>query len=449
MEANKDNRHVTGATELSEVKLLMNNADPDLCRSKEDTRRLVHELEIKLKMQDAALVSAREELEFSGNKYAEDIVNTVREPLVVLNSHLKILTANCSFYGTFKVTPEDTVGNFIYDLGNRQWDIPKLRVLFEEILPHETVITDYEVEHDFPNIGLRVILLNAREIFRGNIGEHVILLAMEDITERRQAADALIAKGQELQELNSSLEVRIDTAVDELRQKDQLLIQKYRQALMGEMITNIAHQWRQPLNNLGLVIQQMPLYFEAGEFNKEFMEETTEKSMELILSMSRIIDDFRTFFRTDQEEATFGVKQVIERTVSLIEKSFEDQKIGIVIHTEGDPVITGYPNEFAQVLLNILMNARDALVIDEVSDALISINGFWEGELAVVTITDNAAGIADKIINKLFNPYFTTKGPDKGTGIGLFMSKTIIEKNMGGRLTVRNTGSGAEFRIEV
>jgi diguanylate cyclase (GGDEF)-like protein/PAS domain S-box-containing protein len=119
-------------------------------------------------------------------EYAENIVETVREPLVVLDSNLKILTANLSFYDTFKVTPEETIGNFIYDLGNRQWDIPKLRVLIEEILPHDTVFNSYEVEHDFLDIGHKIILLNARQIFRKNIGSHIILLAMEDITERKQ-----------------------------------------------------------------------------------------------------------------------------------------------------------------------------------------------------------------------------------------------------------------------
>jgi diguanylate cyclase (GGDEF)-like protein len=117
---------------------------------------------------------------------AENIVETVREPLVVLNSDLKIIIANVSFYETFKVTPEETVGKFIYDLGNRQWDIPKLRVLFEEILPKNTVFNGYEVEHDFPGIGRKTILLNARQIFRKKIGSHIILLAMEDITSRKE-----------------------------------------------------------------------------------------------------------------------------------------------------------------------------------------------------------------------------------------------------------------------
>jgi signal transduction histidine kinase len=140
---------------------------------------------------------------------------------------------------------------------------------------------------------------------------------------------------------------------------------------------------------------------------------------------------------------------VIARTIHLVEKNFLDQRISIDLRTKGDPMVSGYPNEYAQVLLNILSNARDALVEHNVSDAQILIHTFAEGGASVVTVTDNAGGIADEIIDRLFDPNFTTKGPDKGTGIGLFMSKTIIEKNMGGRLTVRNTGNGAEFRIEV
>jgi PAS domain S-box-containing protein len=119
-------------------------------------------------------------------EYAEDIVETVREPLLVLNSDLKILTANISFYSTFRVTPEETIGKFIYDLGDRQWDIPKLRVLLEEILLRHLVFYDYEVEHDFPAVGQKTILLNARQIFRKHFGSNIILLAMEDITVRKQ-----------------------------------------------------------------------------------------------------------------------------------------------------------------------------------------------------------------------------------------------------------------------
>ncbi|MDD2310524.1 MAG: ATP-binding protein [Desulfuromonadaceae bacterium] len=270
-----------------------------------------------------------------------------------------------------------------------------------------------------------------------------------DITERRRAEDALAEKRRELEEINSSLELRIAQALEELRQKDQILILRDRQALMGEMINNIAHQWRQPLNALGLMIQQLPIYYGSAEFNREFLEENTGKSMDLIMHMSRTIDDFRNFFRSDKQAVTFSANQVIARTLPLIEMSSQEQQIKITLDPEGDPIVNGYPNEYAQVLLNILMNARDALVEQKPGDALISIRTFVEEGKTVVTVSDNAGGIADDIIDKIFDPYFTTKGPDKGTGIGLFMSRNIIEKSMGGRLTAQNSGNGAEFRIEV
>ena len=152
-------------------------------------------------------------------EYAENIVETVRKPLVVLNSDLKILTANQSFYDTFRVKPEETIGNFVYDLGNRQWDIPKLRVLFEDILPHHTVFNGYEVEHDFPGIGRKIILLNCREIFRKNIGSHIILLAMEDITERKQLGD-------ELQNAHDNLEQIVHERTGELTRANVQLTQE-------------------------------------------------------------------------------------------------------------------------------------------------------------------------------------------------------------------------------
>jgi C4-dicarboxylate-specific signal transduction histidine kinase len=161
------------------------------------------------------------------------------------------------------------------------------------------------------------------------------------------------------------------------------------------------------------------------------------------------INDFMNFFRQDKEKVPFSVEQVIGKTVSFVEESYKTHNIHIALHTEGDLMITGYPNEYAQVLLNILMNARDALVERNIDAPRISLAAALLECKTVVTISDNAGGIAEKNLDKLFDPYFTTKEPGKGTGIGLFMSKIIIEKNMGGRLTARNTSEGAEFRIEV
>jgi PAS domain S-box-containing protein len=237
--------------------------------------------------------------------------------------------------------------------------------------------------------------------------------------------------------------------VEALREKEQMLIQQSRQAAMGEMIGNIAHQWRQPLNTLGLHAQKLGVFYGSPSFNKEFLDNSTAKTMEIIKHMSKTIDDFRDYFKPEKEKANFYVIEAINSTMSLLEGNFHIPKITVEFVERDNPVINGYQNEFAQVILNILNNARDAIIEREITDARVTIMICSENNCAVVTVADNAGGIPDEVINKVFDPYFTTKGPQVGTGIGLFMSKTIIEKNMGGRLSVRNTDSGAEFRIEV
>lgn len=276
---------------------------------------------------------------------------------------------------------------------------------------------------------------------------HQVELELQN-AELRQTREQLEKALDRYADLNATLEVRISEAVCELRRKDQELLLKTRQAVMGEMIDNIAHQWRQPLNALGINIQEAQLRYQTEQFSQEFFRGNVAKSLELIHYMSRTIDDFKNFFRLDKETVAFDVNLMIARTLSLIEKSFQDQKIEIALHSEGNLTVAGYPNEYCQVLLNILMNSRDALVANEVGKARISIRAFSDDGKVVVAVTDQGGGIAEEVMDRLFDPHFTTKGPELGTGVGLFMAKTIVE-NMGGRLMARNTGGGAEFRIEI
>jgi PAS domain S-box-containing protein len=448
MEIDKDKSLLTAAAKLrrrAEEGLRAKAAELHSPRTKEATQRLVHELEvhqIELEMQNAELSQAREDVVKALEKYTY-IYDFAPVGYFTLGRNGAISAVNLTGISLLGIGRTKLIGRrfglFVAD---------EARLLFADFLDKVFVSQGKEsCEVTLTKEGDHPLIVQIEAVAdTSGVECHIAVI---DITERRQVEDALTEKRRELEELNGSLEVRIVQAVDELRQKDQMLILQDRLAVMGEMINNIAHQWRQPLNTLGLVVQQVPHYYDSGELSGEFIKDTTAKAMELIQHMSRTIDDFRTFFRSDKEAVTFGVKQMIARTLALIEKSFNDQKICIALHPEGDPMANGYPNEYAQVLLNILMNARDVLVGHNVAAALISIRAFAEGGTSVVTITDNAGGIAEEIIDRLFDPYFTTKGPDKGTGIGLFMSKTIIEKNMGGRLTVRNTGSGAEFRIEV
>jgi signal transduction histidine kinase len=165
--------------------------------------------------------------------------------------------------------------------------------------------------------------------------------------------------------------------------------------------------------------------------------------------MSRTIDDFRCFFKPDKDKVVFLPGDVIRETISFVEPSMKYQNIFLRLEAEENLSVTGYPNEYAQVLLNILSNARDAFVERNIAVPEIAIKAFGKKSKTVVTISDNAGGIPEEIMDKIFEPYFTTKALGKGTGVGLYMSKTIIEKHMEGKLSARNIPGGAEFRIEV
>ncbi|HTP66251.1 MAG TPA: ATP-binding protein [Geobacteraceae bacterium] len=274
--------------------------------------------------------------------------------------------------------------------------------------------------------------------YQGEDGATLFRTAITDITALKEAETALHRETVE----------RLRT-MEELREKESILLQQSRQAAMGEMIGNIAHQWRQPLNALGLTIQDIGLACEMGEFTMEQLDARIAAAMDIIYHMSRTIDDFRNFYKPDMAKRWFNVNHVVTRAVSLVEENFREHRISIDVSADEDLEISGYHNEYAQVLLNILMNARDALLERETDQPQVELRAWKEQGKSVVTICDNAGGICDEIMDKIFDPYFTTKESGLGTGIGLFISKSIIENKMGGRLTARNAGPGAEFRIEV
>lgn len=272
------------------------------------------------------------------------------------------------------------------------------------------------------------------------------LLLEEEIAERQVVQKDLADKQRLLETLNHTLEERIETAVNELRRKDQTLIQQNRLAAMGEMINNIAHQWRQPLNLISLIVQGLP---KCKSLSQEELDLEIERIMNVIMYMSQTIDDFRHFFRQDKKMTRFAANQTVAKAVEFITPSLNDKGISISIIEQSQVDIYGYSNEYAQVLLNILSNAKDVLVEKNVTDPRIDICVSRADGHSVVTITDNGGGIGSDVMPRIFDPYFSTKEKMQGTGIGLYMSKIIIEQNMGGSLTARNVAGGASFIIEV
>ncbi len=296
-------------------------------------------------------------------------------------------------------------------------------------------------------IGALTVYAAERDFFRWQYTELLqqladdISFALENLDREERRKEAVLALQRETAERMK--------AIEDLHAKDRLMMLQSRQAAMGEMIGNIAHQWRQPLNNLGLLFQLLPYYYDTGELTRDFLERNTNEAMGLITHMSQTINDFRNFFMPEKERLPFEINRVIGKTLSLVEASLKDHSIKITTESEGKPSAIGYPNEFSQVILTILNNASDAFSARKTKSPDIRIKSYVENGKAVVTISDNAGGIQKEIIEKVFDPYFSTKDPEKGTGIGLFMAKNIIENNMNGSITVTNSGDGAEFRIEI
>lgn len=256
-------------------------------------------------------------------------------------------------------------------------------------------------------------------------------------------------KSSEVTQLNKSLEFRVKNEIKKQQDQEQLLIQQSKLAAMGEMIANIAHQWRQPLNALSLVIQNINFSYETEDLNDVFMNKSITKANMLTSNMSNTIDDFANFFKPDKEKVFFALESSIEESLSLLENTLIGNDIKINKDIKEIENIFGFSNEFSQAILNILTNAKDALIENKIKSAYININIYKDKEYSYLTIEDNAKGIPQDVIENIFNPYFTTKEEGKGTGIGLYMSKIIIEQNMRGSLKVQNTKEGALFTIKI
>lgn len=251
----------------------------------------------------------------------------------------------------------------------------------------------------------------------------------------------------ELAEINHNLDERVRTEIAHRREQEQILIQQSRFAAMGEMIGNIAHQWRQPLNALSLLLQNIENAYDTGRLDQVFIGRVIEKGTLLTTTMSTTIDDFRNFFKPNRSKELFDAEVQLNKVLLMMHASFDDNSIEVILNLEPDLKIYGFSNEFSQVLLNILNNAKEALVEHQKDKRFIHIQGFKHRDEICISITDNAGGIEEDIIEKVFDPYFTTKDEGKGTGIGLYMSKVIIETNMNGRLSARNEAEGATFSI--
>ena len=386
-----------------------------------------------------ALEKTRKELEAmkiaddAAREYAESLINTVREPLIVLDQDLRVVTASRSFYEFFKVIPEDTEGQLIYDLGNKQWDIPKLRELLETILPEKATFDNYEVEHDFATIGKRIMLLNARQIQRVSGKEKIILLAIEDITERRQleaTKEILDAKNLQLQKTES----------------------------LSRMAASIAHLFN---NKLGVVIGNLELAM--LEVSKEgSLHESLNAATKAAWESANISGMMLTFLGQSYDKVEpLDISNSCRKFLPTINAAMPENVTLETNFPSPGPVINTNSDYMQQLLTNLLTNAWEAvgkksgtvsLCVKTVSSEQIHaaylrpVN--WQPQnstYACLEVTDNGCGIEDKNIEKLFDPFYTSKFTGRGMGLAVVLG---IVKTHKGVLTVESkVKQGSTFRI--
>ncbi|OGP95568.1 MAG: hypothetical protein A2157_16565 [Deltaproteobacteria bacterium RBG_16_47_11] len=359
-------------------------------------------------------------------EYAESIVETVREPLVVLDTDLKVISVNHSFYQTFKVTPEDTEGKLIYDLGNHQWNISQLRVLLEEIIPRSKQFQNFEVDHEFPTIGRKIMVLNARQIYSKGIGAHMILLAIEDITERKKAED-------EIKRLNQTLKhraIELEAAYKELETFSYTVSHDLRTPLLG-------------MNGLSRVlIERYSNHLDAkGQQFLSIMHSSTQKMLQLI-------DDLLIFSRSEHQEmkpSDIDMGEMARAVFEELNSIIPEQTLRLDIKPL--PPARGDQSMIRQVFINLLSNAIKFTRLKETG--VIEIGCRVKENQNIYYVKDSGVGFEMQYAGKLFEVFHRHHSVDEfeGTGIGLAIVQRIIHRHGGKVWAEGKVNEGAIFHF--
>ncbi|RXJ90750.1 hypothetical protein CRV01_06265 [Arcobacter sp. CECT 8983] len=250
-----------------------------------------------------------------------------------------------------------------------------------------------------------------------------------------------------LQTYNKELESKVNEAISTLREKDKLLFQQSKLASMGEMLGNIAHQWRQPLNVLSLLIQKVEIKYQTNSLDEKTLSEIVDKSKLLTNNMSETIEDFMNFFNPKQNDELFIIDDILEKTLNLFYARNNICKLNIFNNLTSKNKLKGSKNALIQVILNLLSNAFDSM--KDKKECKIDLILKEDDKNLYILVKDYGLGIEKEIIERIFEPYFTTKFKSQGIGIGLYMSKMVIEENMKGSIIAQNDNDGATFKITI
>ena len=355
--------------------------------------------------------------------YAESIINTVREPLISLDQDLRVVTVSRSFYKFFKVKPEETVGQLIYDLGNKQWNIPKLRELLETILPQKTTFDNYEVEHDFAVIGRRIMLLNARQIERVTGKERIILLAIEDITERREIEKGLEKAHEELNALATEL--------------------KRAARIKSEFLANMSHELRTPLNSINGFSEV--LYDETfgplNEKQKKYVNNVLISGKHLLLLINQILDMAKVESgKMKLALSNLPMKSLLSEISLLVADMAGKKKLQLLLEIDEDlPDIQADELKVKEIIYNLLSN----VVKFTPEGGKIGMRAKKADSDIEIVVWDTGVGIASENMEKIFEGFFRVDTPysrvTEGTGLGLPLSKKLVELH-GGKFFVESEG---------
>ncbi|MCP4970769.1 MAG: HAMP domain-containing histidine kinase [Arcobacter sp.] len=237
--------------------------------------------------------------------------------------------------------------------------------------------------------------------------------------------------------------------LEELKEKESLLLEQSKMAAMGKMISMISHQWKQPLSAVMAAISNVKLRIKTNKFDIQTFENKIDSIEKYIYYMSNTIDDFLSFFNTNKKKELISIDSIVKTALKMIENGFKNQNIEIIDIKSDLTKIYIYKNELLQVILNVLNNSKDAIKVNKISNPKVIIEYKEELDYQKLIITDNAGGINNNIINQIFDPYFSTKNEKNGTGIGLYMCKTIIEEHCNGTIKAININNGASIEIKI
>lgn len=338
----------------------------------------------------------------------------------------------------------------------------------KEFLKYLTNPLDYKENlhidvNSYDELGLLSNAINKKvKVIKENLDEDYKLIEEATLTLEHLKQGKLgnrleeVAKSKELNVLKNvmnemiiNLEKKVKEEILQRTNNEKLLIQQSKLAAMGEMIENIAHQWRQPLGEINAVLMELQTIATYGKLEKEYLLESIKTCNKITEHMSNTISDFQSFFKPTKNKIDFSVLDACKKAISIIDASLKNNNIDLVFDIKDDNIINGYPNEFSHAILNIISNAKDVLVLRKISNPKIILSIKVGKRFTIIKIEDNAGGIHLENIDSVFEPYFTTKHTKRGTGIGLYMTKMIIENNMHGFVKVLNTTNGALFTIKV